>query len=950
MPLFQLRNLFAYKRKSISTARALVKLVIVCVAFMLLVSVAIPQTANALGQLAVQEYRSIAPASIPASESEGEGTEHVGMAMMRFINSNTVISGYRSMSKITVELTGGYDTADIERIRVYFEGPAKNTLFDRGDDVNGDDVDPTVGGPYSFDSGTTEEIALDPDVVRFNDTDSVRIYVSYDFVDGADTSGVAGCEIVSVEWGPDGDGTGEIWTNPNPHGIARNVDDYAVTLDATGIAPTEAQQNAQRVGILSLEFKASDSSATANIDSIRLHRIGTGADSDIASGGVSLYDDSGSTSGQFDAGDQEIATGTLSGGYVTLNPAANLPVDSAGVFYHVAVNIAANAQIYKTVGLELENPANDVVCVDIENDPDVSVQYSQKGYISSSQTIPLSNNEVFIPAEMIVQDYRSIAPLSIPRGEIPGAGTGEVGMTLLRFAGTAGTQSVSSVTLQLTGSIDRSDIENVTVYFEAAGLNGSFDRGSGDDVEAVTGGPYSFDTGPTKTIHIDPNIVQFGTDSVRLWVSFDFSATADASAAAGCEITSVVYGPATDGTGNLWNNGSLHGLFRDVDDYEVTLAAFGHAPMEAQQSEEGVQLLELDFGVLDMGVTANIDSIRFHRVGSGADSDVAIGGVILYDDSGSSPGTFDEADQELATGSLSGGYVTLNPSTNVAITSAGATFFVALNIAPDAVVGHTVGLEIEDPSVDVVCADTETDSYVSVQYNQKGYITDSTSTPLVGNTVFIIELVIIDTDPPTISYTDPPDKDNSVSINTDIVVIFSENMDENSITLSSFVLRDSKNNAIPGTIVVSGSRATFSPATALVYEKSYTATVTTDVTDLAGNHLASEYSFGFTTVEYVPDPVAANNRILPGSNDPVKIYIPEPPAGAQDRITVQVFTITGERVATLVNNRPYSQISGSLPLLWYGKNGRNMRLGPGLYFIQIRATNYKRVLKVLIVR
>ena len=95
---------------------------------------------------------------------------------------------------------------------------------------------------------------------------------------------------------------------------------------------------------------------------------------------------------------------------------------------------------------------------------------------------------------------------------------------------------------------------------------------------------------------------------------------------------------------------------------------------------------------------------------------------------------------------------------------------------------------------------------------------------------------------------------------------------------------------------------------------------------------------------------SANNRIVPGSAAPVMIFIPQPTANPADRVTVQVFTVSGKKVATLVNNQPWNSIEASLPLLWYGKNGLGKDLGPGLYFIQIRATKYLRTLKVMIVR
>ena len=67
-------------------------------------------------------------------------------------------------------------------------------------------------------------------------------------------------------------------------------------------------------------------------------------------------------------------------------------------------------------------------------------------------------------------------------------------------------------------------------------------------------------------------------------------------------------------------------------------------------------------------------------------------------------------------------------------------------------------------------------------------------------------------------------------------------------------------------------------------------------------------------------------------------------------MTVQVFTPTGKKVATLVNAQRYSDLEDDLPLLWYGINGRGEDLGPGLYFIRISATKWVRTLKVMVVR
>jgi len=281
----------------------------------------------------------------------------------------------------------------------------------------------------------------------------------------------------------------------------------------------------------------------------------------------------------------------------------------------------------------------------------------------------------------------------------------------------------------------------------------------------------------------------------------------------------------------------------------------------------------------------------------------------------------------------------------------GTTYFVALNIANTAQVGETVGLEVEDPSNDVQFIDVQNNSYVSVQYIQEGYIISSTSTPSSGNSVSI--LVMEDITEPTVTYTDPVPNERAVSINTDITAVFSENMDPATVTTATFIVKDTYNNQISGTVTTNGTNVTFSPDSDFDYDTIYTATIIggdSGVKDLAGNPLASDYTWSFTSRQDVPKPIAANNRILPGSSDPVKIYIPEPAGGPSKKVTVLVFTVTGKRVATLVNNRPYSQIKSQIPLLWYGKNGRQQKLGPGLYFIQVVSGSEKTVLKVLIVR
>ncbi len=108
-----------------------------------------------------------------------------------------------------------------------------------------------------------------------------------------------------------------------------------------------------------------------------------------------------------------------------------------------------------------------------------------------------------------------------------------------------------------------------------------------------------------------------------------------------------------------------------------------------------------------------------------------------------------------------------------------------------------------------------------------------------------------DTTPPTVLSTSPADGTTGVDVSKSVTATFSEAMDDSTITTSSFTLTLSSNSPVSGTVTYdSGTNtATFTPSTDLDYETTYTATITTGVTDLAGNSTASNYIWSFTTTE-----------------------------------------------------------------------------------------------------
>lgn len=103
-----------------------------------------------------------------------------------------------------------------------------------------------------------------------------------------------------------------------------------------------------------------------------------------------------------------------------------------------------------------------------------------------------------------------------------------------------------------------------------------------------------------------------------------------------------------------------------------------------------------------------------------------------------------------------------------------------------------------------------------------------------------------DLTPPTVTLSNPVNSAIGVSLNHLVVVTFSEPMDPLTISALTFTLKQGS-TSILGTVVNTSSTATFTPTVNLEPNKIYTATVSTAAKDLAGNALASNYTFSFTT-------------------------------------------------------------------------------------------------------
>ena len=100
---------------------------------------------------------------------------------------------------------------------------------------------------------------------------------------------------------------------------------------------------------------------------------------------------------------------------------------------------------------------------------------------------------------------------------------------------------------------------------------------------------------------------------------------------------------------------------------------------------------------------------------------------------------------------------------------------------------------------------------------------------------------------PTVLSTDPSNGATGVSLNKVITATFSENMDPSLISNTSFLVKNGS-TVIPGSVSYTGVVATFVPTSSLAENTLYTGTITTAAKDVAGNTIASNYIWTFTTI------------------------------------------------------------------------------------------------------
>lgn len=139
--------------------------------------------------------------------------------------------------------------------------------------------------------------------------------------------------------------------------------------------------------------------------------------------------------------------------------------------------------------------------------------------------------------------------------------------------------------------------------------------------------------------------------------------------------------------------------------------------------------------------------------------------------------------------------------------------------------------------------------YYFAAWDSAANLVTSPANALSGN-FYQITVAGSDAIPPALSSLKPADGATDVPLDTTISGVFSEPMNETTVVNSSNVQLLEGVTVVPATIIYNPVNYSFTltPSSSLNYQSTYTAVVTTGVKDLAGNSMAAQQSWTFTTI------------------------------------------------------------------------------------------------------
>ncbi|MGA3168622.1 MAG: Ig-like domain-containing protein [Terriglobia bacterium] len=173
-----------------------------------------------------------------------------------------------------------------------------------------------------------------------------------------------------------------------------------------------------------------------------------------------------------------------------------------------------------------------------------------------------------------------------------------------------------------------------------------------------------------------------------------------------------------------------------------------------------------------------------------------------------------------------------------------------------------------------------------------------------------------DTTPPTVTSTIPASGATGVPINQIISATFSKAMDPSTISTATFTLTGPGTTPVSGAVAYAalGTAAIFTPTSNLAPNTTFTATITTGVQDVAGNALASNYVWSFTTgstADTTPPTVTSTNPANGATGVCINKTVNATFSKAMDPLTINTatFTLAGPASAAVTGTVSYNATS-----------------------------------------
>jgi hypothetical protein len=214
------------------------------------------------------------------------------------------------------------------------------------------------------------------------------------------------------------------------------------------------------------------------------------------------------------------------------------------------------------------------------------------------------------------------------------------------------------------------------------------------------------------------------------------------------------------------------------------------------------------------------------------------------------------------TGETASGWQEVDFATPVLITA--NTMYIASYYAPEGNYAIDTGLQpggllagVNNPPLHAV-ANSISPNGVFLQQLGGGFPSQSGD----NGANYWVDVVFMDTTPPTVVSVNPAAGASGVSVGTTVTVTFSEPLNAATVNGSTITLQDAKNNAVAATVTYNAGTfaAVLTPVSRLATLTSYTVGVSTGVTDEAGNALAGAFSSTFTTQAPVTTPPTVSSE------------------------------------------------------------------------------------------